>query len=281
LCLPDARPAGPEAPLVELDDLACGYDDRPVLDRISLRLAAGQFAGIVGPGGSCKTTVLRAILGQADVYYGAVRFPGSRAGRGGRCRVGYVPQLETIDWTFPVTVEQVVLMGLATESGPFPWTRKADRRRMHDLLERLGIGECARRHIRDLSGGQQQRVFLARALIRAPELLLLDEPTSGADIKTRHEILHLLDELNREGITVLLTTHDLNSVAAHLPWVICLNRRIVAEGPPDEVFTPEVLGRTYSAEMVVVRQGDLILVSDRLAATRSDLTDERRVGVGA
>ena len=279
--LTDALPGETEAALVALDDLACGYDGRAVLDHISLQLEPGQFAGIVGPSGSGKTTVLRAILGQADIYHGSVRFPASREARGGRCRVGYVPQLETIDWSFPVTVEQVVLMGLAAESGPFPWTRREDRRRMHELLERLGIGECARRHIRDLSGGQQQRVFLARALIRAPELLLLDEPTSGADIKTRHEILHLLAELNREGITVLLTTHDLNSVAAHLPWVICLNRRIVAEGTPDVVFTPEILARTYGAEMVVVRQGDLILVSDRLAATRSDLGGGRRIGVSA
>jgi len=268
----------PAAPLVEIQDLECGYDGRPVVDRVSLRLGAGQFAGIVGPSGSGKTTILRAILGQVETYHGSVRFPGARDGR---CRIGYVPQLETIDWSFPVTVEQVVLMGLAAESGPFPWPRKADRRRMQELLDRLGIGECARRHIRDLSGGQQQRVFLARALIRAPDLLLLDEPTSGADIKTRHEILHLLAELNAEGITVLLTTHDLNAVAAHLPWVICMNRRIVAEGTPDEVFTPETLGRTYGAEMVVVRQGDLILVSDRLSATRSPADDERVLDVGA
>ena len=258
---------------VELDDLACGYDGRPILERISLRLYRGQFAGIVGPSGSGKTTLLRAILGQVELYGGAVRFPGGRSAPGsgrrvGAARVGYVPQLETIDWTFPVTVEQVVLMGLAAESGPFPWPRRQDRRRLGELLERLGIADCARRHIRDLSGGQQQRAFLARALIRSPELLLLDEPTSGADIKTRHEILHLLADLNGEGITVLLTTHDLNSVAAHLPWVICLNQRIVAEGTPDVVFTPETLGRTYGAEMVVVRQGDLILVSDKLAATR-------------
>jgi zinc/manganese transport system ATP-binding protein/zinc transport system ATP-binding protein len=101
-------------------------------------------------------------------------------------------------------------------------------------------------------------------------LLLLDEPTAGADIKTRHEILHLLAELSQEDMTVLITTHDLNAVAAHLPWVICLNRRVVAEGPPDAVFTSENLARTYGAEMVVVRQGDLVLVSDKLAATRSD-----------
>jgi zinc/manganese transport system ATP-binding protein len=262
--------------LIELDDLACGYDGRAALRNISLRIFPGQFAGVVGPSGSGKTTLLRAILGVADIYHGAVRFPGHRTGG---ARIGYVPQLETIDWSFPVTVEQVVMMGLAAESGPFPWPRKQDRRRMLDLLDRLGIADCARRHIRDLSGGQQQRVFLARALIRAPDLLLLDEPTAGADIKTRHEVLHLLAELNRDGITVLLTTHDLNSVAAHLPWVICMNGRIVAQGTPDDVFTPEILGRTYGAEMVVIRQGDLILVSDRLAATRTD--DSESIAKGA
>jgi len=261
-----------ERPLVELDDVACGYEGHAVvLERISLSLYPGQFAGIVGPSGSGKTTVLRAMLGMAQIFHGAVRFPGK--GKGERLRIGYVPQLETIDWSFPVTVEQVVLMGLAAESGYFPWVRKADRRRMEALLDRLDIAQYAKRHIHDLSGGQQQRVFLARALIREPELLLLDEPTSGADIKTRHEVLHLLSDLNREGISVLLTTHDLNSVAAHLPWVICLNKRIVAQGTPDDVFTPEILGRTYGAEMIVVRQGNLILVSDRLAATRSGLDD--------
>src|SRR5215217_5194977 len=141
-----------DRPVVEFDDIACGYEGRPVLERLALSLYPGQFAGIVGPSGSGKTTVLRAILGMAELYHGAVRFP--TTSQGGRPRIGYVPQLETIDWSFPVTVEQVVLMGLAAESGPFPWPRRKDRLAMHDLLERLGIGECAKRHIRDLSGGQ-------------------------------------------------------------------------------------------------------------------------------
>jgi zinc/manganese transport system ATP-binding protein len=249
-------------PLVCVQELTCGYDGEKILDDLSLDIYPGQFAGIVGPSGSGKTTLLRALLGRVDVYHGSVR-------QSHEHRIGYVPQLEAIDWSFPVTAEQVVLMGLTAEGGVFPWASPEHRRRMAELMERLGIADCARRHIRDLSGGQQQRVFLARALIRAPELLLLDEPTASADIKTRHEILHLLADLNADGVTVILTTHDLNSVAAHLPWVICLNRRIVAQGTPDEVFTPEVLGETYQAEMVVLRQGDLILVSDKLAATRS------------
>jgi zinc/manganese transport system ATP-binding protein/zinc transport system ATP-binding protein len=129
-------------------------------------------------------------------------------------------------------------------------------------MRRLGIDDLARRHIRQLSGGQQQRVFLARALVSEPRLLLLDEPTSGVDIKTRDEVLHLLDELNHQGITVVMTTHELNAVAAHLPWVVCVNRRIIAQGPPSEVFTPEILARTYGAEMPVVRYQGLTLVAE-------------------
>jgi zinc/manganese transport system ATP-binding protein len=255
-------------PLVRIHDLSCGYDGQTVLENIALEIGRGQFAGIVGPSGSGKTTLLRALLGRVEIYHGAVRLRDESDGR--RNRIGYVPQLETIDWSFPVTAEQVVLMGLASEGGLWPWPSREHRQRMALLLERLGIGDCAGRHIRDLSGGQQQRVFLARALIGAPDLLLLDEPTASADIKTRHEILHLLADLNADGVTVLLTTHDLNSVAAHLPWVICLNRSIVAEGAPDDVFTAEVLSETYAADMVVLREGDLILVSDKLSATRSE-----------
>jgi ABC-type Mn2+/Zn2+ transport system ATPase subunit len=267
---PVAEPTTTAAPIVELDRLTCGYDGNPVLCEVSLTVRAGQFAGVVGPSGSGKTTLIKAMLGVVDRYGGEVRVGGQPlVGNGaGPARIGYVPQLETIDWNFPVTVAQVVMMGLAAESGPFPWSSRQDRRRMMDLLDRLGIAQCARRHIRDLSGGQQQRVFLARALIRNPQLLLLDEPTAGADIKTRHDVLHLLSELNRDGMTIFLSTHDLNSVAAHLPWVICLNGQIIAEGHPDDVFTPEILSRTYGSEMVVLREGNLILVADRLSSLR-------------
>jgi zinc/manganese transport system ATP-binding protein/zinc transport system ATP-binding protein len=268
-------------PLVELDRLSCGYDGQAVLQDVSLRIEAGDFAGVVGPSGSGKTTLIRSILGAVDVYGGEVRVDGEAVGRrAARAKVGYVPQLETIDWNFPVTVEQVVLMGLAADSGLLPWYRREDRRRMLELLERLGIAQCARRAIRDLSGGQQQRVFLARALIREPRLLLLDEPTTGADIKTRHDVLHLLAELNREGMTIFLSTHDLNSVAAHLPRVICLNGQVIAQGHPDHVFTPEVLSRTYGSEMVVLREGDLILVADRLSSLRGPAGHESLVGGG-
>jgi ABC-type cobalamin/Fe3+-siderophores transport system ATPase subunit len=137
--------------------------------------------------------------------------------------------------------------------GPLPWPSRADRAAVDATLLRLGLGGLRRRHIRELSGGQQQRVFLARALIGEPELLILDEPTASVDIKTRDDILHLLAELNRQGITIVLTTHELNAVAAHLPYVACVNGGIVAQGSPLDVFTEEILSRTFAADMRVIR----------------------------
>jgi zinc/manganese transport system ATP-binding protein len=202
------------------------------------------------------------VLGQLRPVHGEVRVGGEQVGRRPPRRVGYVPQLETVDWNFPVTVGEVVLLGLVRESGPWPWPRRQDRARLDAMLERLDIAELRDRHIRALSGGQQQRVFLARALLRRPDVLLLDEPTAGVDVRTRQEILGLLRELNDDGISVVLTTHDLNSVAATLPAVVCLNRRVVASGPPAEVFTPDVLRDTFSSDMVVFRHEGALVVAD-------------------
>jgi zinc/manganese transport system ATP-binding protein/zinc transport system ATP-binding protein len=254
--------AGQETPIISLSGVNAGYNGRPVLWDVSLSVREGEFVGVVGPSGSGKTTLLRVILGAIPAQRGSVAVAGTTVAKGHRPAVGYVPQLETIDWNFPVTVEEVVLMGKATRSGPWPWARKPDRERMEALLERLGLGSLRSRHIRALSGGQQQRVFLARALIHSPRLLVLDEPTSGVDIKTRDDILHLLIDLNQDGVTVLLSTHELNAVAAHLPRVLLVNGRVVADGPPARVFTTEVLRRTYGGEMVVVHQDGMTLVAD-------------------
>jgi len=253
-------------PHVTLRGVRCGYDDKMVFEGLDLSIPRGLYTGIVGPSGSGKTTLLKVILGVVPPAAGDVIVAGQRINGGMASRVGYVPQLETVNWNFPVTVEQVVLMGRHRQMGWLPCPSREDRRVALDLLEHLGIRQYADRQIRALSGGEQQRVFLARALISRPEILILDEPTSGVDLKTQHHILHLLSQLNREGVTIILTTHDLNSVARHLPWVICFNRSIVAQGDPQEVFTSATLSRTYNSEMVVVRQNGLLLIADSPAA---------------
>lgn len=239
---------------IELSGVSCGYGADDVIRDVALRVPAGQFVGLIGPSGAGKTTLLRAMLGLVPRVSGAVQL-GGRSVSPDRPpeAVGYVPQVETVDWNFPATVRDVVMMGRVRRMGLLPWPSREDRRAASNILEQLGIGGLERRHIRDLSGGQQQRAFLARALIGEPRILILDEPTASVDVKTRDDILHLLVELNRTGITIVMTTHELNAVAAHLPWVVCVNRGIVAQGPPGRVFTAPILSRTFGAEMRVVR----------------------------
>lgn len=243
------------APLsVVMQNVSGGYGDRDVLRDVTMRIPRGQFAGLVGPSGAGKTSLLKAMLGSLPRISGEITVFGKPITPGGKPPgVGYVPQIETVDWTFPVTVEDVVLMGRVQRMGIFPWPSRADRRATNETLERLGLGGLRSRHIRELSGGQQQRVFLARALIGEPELLILDEPTASVDVKTRDDILHLLAELNRQGITIVMTTHELNAVAAHLPLVVCVNGGIVAQGSPMDIFTAPILSQTFGADMRVVR----------------------------
>ncbi|MEJ7754150.1 MAG: metal ABC transporter ATP-binding protein [Candidatus Limnocylindrales bacterium] len=248
--------------LIRFENVSCGYGGRPVLEGIDLTISKGAIVGVVGPSGAGKTTLLRAMVGAVPRTTGSVTVTGQRVTFGRTPNVGWVPQLETVDWDFPATVNEVVLMGRWRRSPWRPWITADDRRVVAALLERLAIGGIGDRQIRELSGGQQQRVFLARAMIGDPLLLLLDEPTSGVDIKTRDDILHLLASLNEDGMTIVLTTHEINSVAAHLPWVVCVNGRIVAEGDPDEIFTAAILNETYAADLRVVREGGTVLVAD-------------------
>jgi zinc/manganese transport system ATP-binding protein/zinc transport system ATP-binding protein len=239
---------------IELHQVTCGYGPSAVLKDVSLRVPPGQFACMIGPSGAGKTTLLRAMLGLTPWVRGEVVVDGRSVRPGSApAGVGYVPQVETVDWHFPVTVENVVLMGKVGTRRLLPWASKQDRRDVAETLEQLGIGQLSNRHIRDLSGGQQQRTFLARALIGKPKLLFLDEPTASVDIKTRDDILHLLVELNRDDITIVMTTHELNTVAAHLPWVVCINGGVVAQGTPEKIFTAPILTRTFNTEMRVVR----------------------------
>ncbi len=242
----------PAVSLVEMQNVGFGYDRKPVLDGVTLSVTAGTFAGVVGPSGSGKTSLLRLLLGKAQPQRGHVNIK-----RG--LTMAYVPQLETVNWNFPVTVAECVLMS-RPQGMRWPWASKTERREVQATLDRLGIADLAGRHIRELSGGQQQRMFLARALLRRPELILLDEPTSGVDVKTRHEVLHLLGELNDEGLTIVMTTHDLNGIAAHLPHLIALRTRVIAQGTPAHVIQPDVLEATFGADMEVLSHAGMPIV---------------------
>lgn len=240
------------APLVRLDSVTHTYAGPPVLEGVTLSIGVGEFVGLVGPSGAGKSTLLRVLAGAITPVAGTVV-------RNGPTAIGYVPQVETVNWDFPVTVAEVVTM--ARTSGRWlPWSSAAERAEVDTVLERLGLGGLGRRHIRELSGGQQQRVFVARALLRGAGLLLLDEPTSGVDVRTRHDVLHLLDDLHRDGLSIVLTTHDLNGIAAHLPRLVCLNRRVVADGAPADVITPAVLEQTYGARMEVISHAGMPVV---------------------
>ena len=241
--------------LIALEGVGVRFGREPVLEDVDLAVEPGAFLGIVGPSGSGKTTLLRTLAG-------SVRPTAGRIVRDRAATIGYVPQVETVNWYFPVTVREAVLMA-RIERRIAPWPTRAEVAEADGVLDRLGLGDLRTRHIRDLSGGQQQRVFIARAMLRRPSLLLLDEPTSGVDVRTRHDVMHLIHELHHEGLAIVLTTHDLNGIAAHLPSLVCLNRRVVASGRPRDVLTPAVLEQTYGAPLEVLVHGGMPVVLER------------------
>ncbi|MBD2496009.1 metal ABC transporter ATP-binding protein [Nostoc sp. FACHB-280] len=260
--------------ILEIKNLTCGFQTQPVLTNVNLSLYPGQLSGLVGPSGSGKTTLIKAILGLVKPWAGEIWFRGKRLKPGtAPPKVGYVPQVETVDWNFPVTALEVVMMGRYRKQQFLPWSSYRDRVAAKALLERVGVAHIANRPIGELSGGQQQRVFIARALVGEPEIVLLDEPTSSSDLRVQHELLHLLAELNQQGLTILLSTHDLNSVATHLPWVVCFNHSVIAQGEPSDVFTPAILKQTFGAEMVVFHQSDRILIANAGTSLRHQMQD--------
>jgi len=229
---------------VEVTDLTVAYADKPVLWDVDLEVAPGVLMAVVGPNGAGKTTLIRAILGLVRPAAGRALVHG-RPYAEQRRLVGYVPQRGSVDWDFPTSVLDVVLMG---RYGRLGWVRRPgaeDREAARRALEQVGMAELAGRQISQLSGGQQQRVFLARALVQEAEVYFMDEPFQGVDATTERAIVELLRELRERGKTVIAVHHDLQTVPEYFDQVTLLNVRRIASGPVDEVFTEENLRRTY------------------------------------
>ena len=242
-------------PAVEVTDLTVAYGEKPVLWDVDLDVPRGVLMAIVGPNGAGKTTLMRAILGMVKPAAGQALVHG-RPYAEQRRLVAYVPQRGTVDWDFPTSVLDVVLMG---RYGRLGWVRRpgaADRAAAREALEQVGMTELAGRQISQLSGGQQQRVFLARALVQGAEVYFMDEPFQGVDATTEKAIVTLLQTLRAEGKTVLVVHHDLPTVPEYFDWVLLLNVRRIAAGPVAEVFTDENLRRTYGGRVpFAVREG--------------------------
>jgi ABC-type Mn2+/Zn2+ transport system ATPase subunit len=239
---------------LEIRDLTAGYGGPPALRDVSLALPAATITAVVGPNGSGKSTLLKALLGLTPQVSGEVRVGGVDADQA-RDRIAYVPQREAVDWGFPITAADVVLMGRYPRLGLLRRPGSDDRRRVAEALARVGMDPFAGRQIGALSGGQQQRVFLARALVQEASVLLLDEPMTGVDRATQKAINELLHDLRSDGATVVITTHDLESAAGVCDLLAFVNHRLVAFGPPAETFTAATLHATFGGELLFVHEG--------------------------
>jgi manganese/iron transport system ATP-binding protein len=255
-----ARPEShdPAAPPVELDGVSLMYDGRAALQGISFHLAAGTRVAVVGPNGAGKSTLFKIIAGVLRPTSGTVRIYGGLPG--GHVCIAYVPQRSQVDWSFPVSVADVVMMGRIRKVGLFRWPTAEDWRVVDAALSRVGMLESRARRIGELSGGQQQRVFLAQALAQGAELVLLDEPLSGLDVPSQAAIFSILDDLHASGITTLVATHDLNLAAERFDQILLLNHKLVAFGTPSQVFTRPQLMEAYGGHMHVVPEGDGVMV---------------------
>jgi manganese/iron transport system ATP-binding protein len=246
-------PHHPDAPLLELNNVTISYETGRVLDQISFQLSTGTAVAVVGPNGAGKTTLFKVIAGILDPEQGLVSVSGHDPG--GHTCIAYVPQRSQIDWTFPATVADVVMMGRINKMGPFLWPQKEDWDVVHRSLDFVNLSEYAKRQINEISGGQQQRMFIARALAQEAELLLLDEPLNGLDVPAQEKILEILNTLKGRDVAVMFSMHDLRLAAEQFSQVMLLNKELLGFGSPEEVFTRERLLSAYRGHLHFV-EGD-------------------------
>lgn len=240
--------SGADKLAIQVFDLTVAYKEKPVLWDIDLEVPQGVIMAVMGPNGAGKTTMIKAFLGLVSATAGQVRIFGESYDDVRR-RVGYVPQRGSVDWDFPTTVQDVVMMGAYGRLGLFRRPGKREAQGAMTALERVGMSDFANRQISQLSGGQQQRVFLARALLQDADLYLMDEPFQGVDATTERAIVALLREMREAGKTVVVVHHDLQTVREYFDWVTLLNVRRIASGPVDDVFTQDNLRKAYGGKI--------------------------------
>lgn len=238
-------------PVLEIHDLTVAFDRKPVLWNIDLKIPQGKLVGIIGPNGAGKSTLIKAVMGILPLSSGYVKLFDREIDEV-RHKISYVPQRESVDWDFPASVLDVVLMGRYSKLGLFKRPRKADRDVATDCLRKVGMEAFAHRQISQLSGGQQQRTFLARALAQQADIYFMDEPFSGVDAASEKTIINLLRHMTQSQKTVMVVHHDLHSVSQYFDWVIMLNTRLVAFGPTTTTFTQKNLHDTYGGKLTIL-----------------------------
>ncbi len=247
-----------ENPVLEIHDLTVSYERKPVLWDIDLSIPKGSLVGIIGPNGAGKSTLIKAVMGLLPLSSGYVKLMDKTLDEV-RDKISYVPQRESVDWDFPISVFEVVLMGRYGKMGLMRRPSKKDKEVALQSLEQVGMSAFASRQISQLSGGQQQRVFLARALAQEADLYLMDEPFVGVDAATESAIITLLREMREAGKTVIVVHHDLQSAAEYFDWVVLLNMRLVASGETKTTLTKAILEETYGGRLTVLSEvGELL-----------------------
>ena len=243
---------------LEYEKVSVSYNGRPALQEVTFQVPHGAQVAVVGANGSGKSTLFKALVGLLPLRSGRILIHGQPLGSHHDC-VAYVPQREDVEWRFPVTVEDVVMMGRFRRLGWLKRPAKQDRAAVARSLEQMGIASLAKRSIGDLSSGQQQRAFLARALAQEPHILLMDEPFTGVDIATQEATLELLTKLKTQQVTIMISTHDLSLAAQHFDLVLLLHRRVVAFGAPTEVLTAQALSEAFGGQVLVLENGAVVV----------------------
>ncbi|QPC84628.1 metal ABC transporter ATP-binding protein [Phototrophicus methaneseepsis] len=252
---------------LNVHNLSAGYPgDRQAISNIQFAIKRGERVAIIGPNGAGKSTLFKAIAGLIPFTTGEISVQGEDC-RSSHAYVGYVPQQQDIDWTFPVSVYDVIMMGRARHSKWFPWWQQSDHERTKQLLAQLSLTSIANRQIGELSGGQKRRVFIARALAQEASVLLMDEPFTGVDTTAEQEIMETLDVLRNQGITILLATHNLEKAASAFDKILLLKQQQLAYGPPSEIMQPDVLRLAFGGGLSVFQQGnETIFIADEHGA---------------